>query len=182
MTEHITLVGNVASTPEHAQTPSGVSVLTFRLASNRRRFDAKSGAWVDAGTNWYTVSAYRRLADNARDSLGKGDSLIVTGRLRLREWESAGRRGMSAEVDAEALGPDLRWGTSRFTRSLRAGAARGPGEVGVPDGEVAAGASGSAMDAGTAMSAERPGESDRRRESGEDAWSVTGADAVQMPF
>ncbi|MDR6866061.1 single-strand DNA-binding protein [Microbacterium resistens] len=119
MTDIITLVGNIASTPESTQTHSGVEVLTFRLATNNRRFDAKTGDWVDAGTNWYTVSAYRRLAENARTSLGKGDSVIVTGRLRLREWESNGRRGMSAEIDAESLGPDLRWGTSRFTRAQR---------------------------------------------------------------
>jgi len=193
MNEHITLVGNVASTPEHAQTPSGVSVLTFRLASNRRRFDAKSGTWVDAGTNWYTVSAYRRLADNARDSLGKGDSVVVTGRLRLREWESAGRRGMCAEVDAEALGPDLRWGTSRFTRTPRIGALRGPGDPegpddGGPSGEDAGrehpgggGAGAVAAEDGKVIS-EAPTESHRRRELPEDAWSVLAVDAAQVPF
>ena len=193
MNEHITLVGNVASTPEHAQTPSGVSVLTFRLASDRRRFDAKSGTWVDAGTNWYTVSAYRRLADNARDSLSKGDSVVVTGRLRLREWESSGRRGMCAEVDAEALGPDLRWGTSRFTRSPRSGVLRGadgleglgddegPGEEGTGRERGAGDRSGTtAGEDGTV--AERPGEGHRWRERPEDAWSVPVSDAAQVPF
>lgn len=125
MTDTITLMGNIASTPESSTTVSGVAVLSFRLASNTRRYDARTSAWVDTGTNWYTVTAYRRLAENARDSLSKGDSVIIVGRLRLREWEANGKRGISAEVDADAIGADLRWGTSAYQRNGRSPSGEG---------------------------------------------------------
>ena len=120
MADNITVVGNVASPPEPGRTPSGIETLTFRLATNNRRQDPKTGTWTDAGTNWFTVHAYRWLAENALASLSKGDSVIVTGRLKLREWETKeGKRGMAVEIEADSIGPDLRWGRSAFQRVSR---------------------------------------------------------------
>ncbi|GAA4482918.1 single-stranded DNA-binding protein [Microbacterium panaciterrae] len=120
MADNITVVGNIASSPESGRTPTGIETLTFRLASNNRRPDPKTGGWIDAGTNWFTVHAYRWLAENALASLSKGDSVIVTGRLKLREWESKeGKRGMAVEIEAESIGADLRWGRSTFQRVSR---------------------------------------------------------------
>ncbi|MDQ4212635.1 single-stranded DNA-binding protein [Microbacterium capsulatum] len=117
MADIITVLGNVASSPEPGRTATGIETLTFRLASNNRRPDPKTGEWVDVDTNWFTVHAYRRLAENAMASVSKGDSVIVTGRLKLREWESKeGKRGMSVEIEAESIGADLRWGRSTFQR------------------------------------------------------------------
>src|SRR5690606_9420741 len=44
--------------------------------------------------------------------------VIVTGRLRLREWQNADRAGMSIEVDADVLGHDLNWGTAKYMRTM----------------------------------------------------------------
>ncbi len=91
---------------------------SFRLASNLRKFDRKRNEWVDAGTNWYTVSTYRQLAINAVGSVFKGDRVLVTGRLRIREWGDGEKRGVNIDLDADALGHDLSWGKSTFTRSI----------------------------------------------------------------
>jgi single-strand DNA-binding protein len=112
----ITITGNVATPPELKRTSSGVAIATFRVASGQRRYDRDAGAWSDAGTNWYTVSAFRTLADHAYRSLQKGDRVILTGRLRLREWENGTRRGTAIEIDAEAIGHDLLWGTTTFMK------------------------------------------------------------------
>ena len=40
--------------------------------------------------------------------------MIVTGKLKLREWESGERRGISADIDADSIGHDLRWGASAY--------------------------------------------------------------------
>jgi len=98
-----------------------VSILNFRVASNHRRFDQKSNAWVETEPNWYNVSAFRRLADNGKLSLARGDSVIVTGRLRVREWENNGKRGTSVDLEADSIGPDLRWGTVRYARTSKNG-------------------------------------------------------------
>ena len=112
----ITITGNVATPPELKWTPSGVAIATFRVASGQRRYDREAGAWSDAGTNWYTVSAFRALADHAYRSLQKGDRVILTGRLRLREWDNGTRRGTAIEIEAEAIGHDLLWGTTTFMK------------------------------------------------------------------
>lgn len=112
----ITITGNVATPPELKRTSTGVTIATFRVASGQRRYDREAGAWSDVGTNWYTVSAFRTLADHAFTSLHKGDRVILTGRLRLREWDNGTRRGTAIEIDAEAIGHDLRWGTTTFRK------------------------------------------------------------------
>jgi len=117
MKEQITIVGNIGSDPERRQTGSGVTVASFRVACTERRFDEKTGAWVDGSVSWYRVSAFRRLGENALTSLRKGERIIVTGRLRLREWQAGDKRGMEAEIDADALGHDLLWGSTTFHRT-----------------------------------------------------------------
>ncbi len=39
--------------------------------------------------------------------------------MRLREWENEAKRGVSADVVADAIGHDLRWGTTRFEKAAR---------------------------------------------------------------
>lgn len=62
------------------------------------------------------MTAFRTLAINAAASIGKGDRVIVAGRIRIREWSSGERSGTSIEVDAEVIGHDLGWGTTEFQR------------------------------------------------------------------
>ncbi|MFK4837689.1 single-stranded DNA-binding protein [Microbacterium sp. ZW T2_14] len=121
----ITITGNVATLPELKQTSAGVTIATFRVASGRRRYNRETESWIDAGTNFYTVSAFRTLADHAYQSLQKGDRVLLTGRLRVREWENGTRRGTAIEIDADAIGHDLRWGTTTFVKD--AGRAAGGG-------------------------------------------------------
>jgi len=116
MSDTITIVGTVGTDPE-TKTPTGFPITTFRVASSQRRFDRTTGAWTESGTNWYTASAYRRLAENAYTSLRKGDRVILTGRLRVRNWEAGEKRGTSVDIDVEAIGHDLLWGTSTFARA-----------------------------------------------------------------
>ncbi|MBD7956567.1 single-stranded DNA-binding protein [Microbacterium sp. Sa4CUA7] len=119
MSETITVAGNLAADPERRTTAGGDAVVSFRVGSTQRRLDKDTGQWVDAYTNWFHVSAFRSLAENALLSLRKGDRVIVTGTLRLRTWENDSRSGVTADIDAAAIGPDLRWGTTVFTRRAR---------------------------------------------------------------
>lgn len=133
MTDTMTITGLVATTPRHIITAEGLAVTSFRLASNLRRFDRKRNEWVDAGTNWYTVSAYRRLALNLVDSVQKSDRVIVTGKLRIRQWSDGDKKGLNIDLDADALGHDLNWGKAVFTRSMHSSsveAAAGSGDLG----------------------------------------------------
>lgn len=113
----ITLVGNVATQPERRRTGSGDAVTRFRVATSPRRWDRDSARWQDGHTSWYSVSVFRRLGDHAFSSLSKGDRVVLTGRLRIRTWESGDKRGTDAEIEAEAIGHDLLWGTTRFEQT-----------------------------------------------------------------
>lgn len=119
MSDHITLVGNIVGDPEERATRGGDPIAAFRLAVSERRFDRERGQWVDGHTNYYAVSVFGELGRNALASLQKGERVFVAGRLRLREWETDAKRGVSADVTADAVGHDLRWGVSAFRRSTR---------------------------------------------------------------
>ncbi|CAH0154733.1 single-stranded DNA-binding protein [Microbacterium foliorum] len=119
MHDTVTIVGNVATDPTQGRTSGGVPVTNFRLASTHRRFDEATQTWIDVGTNWYSVAAFRQLAENAKTSLRSGDSVIVTGRMKIRTWENNGKQGTSVDIDAEVIGHDLRWGTTAYRRSAR---------------------------------------------------------------
>jgi single-strand DNA-binding protein len=126
MTDTITLTGIIATDPRALVTQTGLSITSFRLASTQRRYDRVKGEWVDGDTNWYTVTAFRQLADNVLASLRKGQRVVVTGRVRIRSWESGERTGMTVEVDADAIGHDLVWGRSTFERRVTSAPAAGP--------------------------------------------------------
>ncbi|MGY4857126.1 single-stranded DNA-binding protein [Cryobacterium sp. AP23] len=120
MTDTITLTGIVATTPRSLVTSTGLPITSFRLACRQRRFDRLSSSWVDADTNWYTVSSFRQLARNVEHSVQKGEPVLVTGRLRIRDWENQDRSGTSVEVEADAVGHNLAWGTTSLVRATAA--------------------------------------------------------------
>lgn len=119
MSDHITLVGNVVGELEQRSTRSGGPIAAFRLAVGERKLDRERGEWVDGHTNYYNVSIFGELGAHALRSLRKGQRVVLTGRLRLREWENETKRGVSADVVVDAIGHDLRWGTTRFERASK---------------------------------------------------------------
>ena len=118
MTDTITLTGLVATEPRHLTTSEGLPVASFRLASTQRRYDRAKQTWSDGETNWYTITAFRQLASNAAGSVRKGERVIVTGRLRIKEWTNGDRTGTTVDIEAEAIGHDLTWGTASYVRSV----------------------------------------------------------------
>lgn len=115
MTETITITGNIATEPTVQATNDGVPFTRFRVACTPRRRDPETGEWSDGESNWYTVYAHRTLAENAIKSLSKGMRVIVFGTLKVRDWERDERHGTNVDINAESLGPDLRWGKTTFT-------------------------------------------------------------------
>lgn len=118
MSDTILIRGFTASDPALSTLPNGVPVVNFRLASTPRWQDA-TGTWKEGTTNWYTVKAYRRLAQNIATSIEKGQPLVVSGRQRISRWNREdGTQGTTVEVDALGIGHDLNYGTSIFARTV----------------------------------------------------------------
>lgn len=118
MSESFTVSGLVATTPRHLVTQEGLPITSFRLASSKRRFDRTKKIWVDGETNWFTINSFRQLAINSASSISKGDRIVVSGRLKVRDWDNGERSGTSVEIEADCLGHDLVWGTSEFSRTV----------------------------------------------------------------
>jgi single-strand DNA-binding protein len=107
---HVTIVGNLTDDPEVSFTPNG-AVTNFRLAVTARIKDGDR--WRDGDTSFYRITAWRGLAEHIGDSLAKGDRVIVLGQLRAWSWETPeGERRTVVEVQAEEVGPSLRWATA----------------------------------------------------------------------
>jgi single-strand DNA-binding protein len=118
MSESFTVSGLVATTPRHLVTQEGLPITSFRLASSKRRFDRTKKIWVDGETNWFTITSFRQLAINSASSISKGDRILVSGRLKVRDWDNGERSGTSVEIEADCLGHDLVWGTAEFSRTV----------------------------------------------------------------
>jgi single-strand DNA-binding protein len=118
MSDRVTVIGTLGQEPEERATSKG-GVVSFRLASNDRRRDAQ-GNWVDGPTSWYQVNAWGELGRNVLASLHRGQRVIVNGDLSVSEWDGAdGRKGRSVDIRAAAVGHDLTFGTSVFTRAIK---------------------------------------------------------------
>lgn len=114
---HVTFHGWVGNDVTHRDV-NGVAVANLRVASTPRI--KRKGQWMDGDTTWYSVSAWRALADNIRDSVKKGDAVIVHGRLRSDAWEREdGQISSTLLVEASFVGHDLCRGTSVFLRSTK---------------------------------------------------------------
>lgn len=136
MSDTITVRGYVATEVRSTTADSGLAIAGFRMCSTERRYDREVGSWVDGQTNWYSVSLFRQLATNSAFSIHKGDRVIVTGRLKVRQWAlDDGRSGTAVDIDAESVGHDLMWGTANYRRNVqdRAAAAASPGDESATD-------------------------------------------------
>lgn len=118
MRETTTVVGLVATTPRHLVTQDGLPITSFRMACAYRKFDVAQNKWVDGQTNWYTITAFKQLAINIVGSIAKGERVMVSGKLLVRDWDNGEHAGTSVEIEAEAIGHDLRYGTAVFTRTV----------------------------------------------------------------
>jgi single-strand DNA-binding protein len=116
-TERVTLVGNLTADPELRFTPSGLPVANLRLAVTPRTRQA-DGTWTQGETSFHAVTVWRDQAEHAAETLTKGARVIVVGRPKERTWtDQDGTEHQVSEVDAEELGPSLRWATAKLTRA-----------------------------------------------------------------
>jgi single-strand DNA-binding protein len=98
----ITVIGNLGNEPEMRFTPSGRPVTSFRVATNWR-YTTPDGERKEE-TEWFTVVAWGRLAEQCNQFLTKGRLVYVEGRLRLRSWDGQdGQRRARNEIVADRV-------------------------------------------------------------------------------
>ena len=115
------LVGRLVRDPKQEVTANGTKVTRFRMACSRGRFDRSTNAWVDSEPLFMSVVCWRQLGDNVMQSLGRGDAVVVVGRVTYHEWDepNGGGRQSRYELQATAIGPDLSRYIATLSRPLR---------------------------------------------------------------
>ena len=122
----ITVIGNLVDDPELRFTPSGAPVANFRIASTPRTFDRQTNEWKDGDTLFLACAVWRQAAENVAESLQRGMRVIVTGRLKSRQYETReGEKRTVFEIDVEEVGPSLRSASAKVTKTTRSGGGGG---------------------------------------------------------
>jgi single-strand DNA-binding protein len=99
----VMLIGNVTRDPELRSTPSGQSVASFSLATNRVWKDPSSGERKSAA-EFHNIIAWRKLAEICGQYLRKGSKIYVEGRLQTRNWQGQdGNKRYMTEVIMENM-------------------------------------------------------------------------------
>ena len=118
----ITIVGNLTGDPELRFTPSGAAVANFTVASTPRQFDRQTNEWKDGDTLFMRCSIWREAAENVAESLHRGTRVVVSGRLVSRSWETNdGEKRTVMEMQADEVGPSLKYATAQVTKATRGG-------------------------------------------------------------
>ncbi|MEZ5096087.1 MAG: single-stranded DNA-binding protein [Nocardioides sp.] len=122
----ITIVGNLVDDPELRFTPSGAAVANFRIASTPRTFDRQTNEWKDGDALFLSCSVWRQAAENVAESLQKGMRVVVSGRLKSRQYETReGEKRTVFEIEVDEVGPSLKYATAKVTRTTRSGGGGG---------------------------------------------------------
>ena len=79
------IMGNLTRDPELRTTPSGQSVASFAVATNRSWSDP-SGEKKDS-VEFHDVVAWGKLGELVANYMTKGKKVLVVGRLQTRQWE-----------------------------------------------------------------------------------------------
>ena len=126
----VTVVGMVCSEIRYGQSPADESpVARFQIRTASRRYDKRTGTWTEGDPSYYSLACRRTLADHVASSMGVGDPVVATGRLRICRWRRGEENMISAEIEVQAIGHDLRCGTTVYRRSTPPARIPGPGRA-----------------------------------------------------
>lgn len=121
---NITIHGNIVKDPELRYTNSQLGVLEFSVACTYGKDDKKK-------TTYFDVKAFGKLAENIADSLFKGDTVIVSGRMETSEYtKKDGTKGKFTSLVADEVGASLRW--TKWVKDQSAATMAKVGSVGKP--------------------------------------------------
>jgi single-strand DNA-binding protein len=96
------IAGNLTRDPELKALPSGISVTSFSVATNR--------VWKDQDGNkkeqadYHNIVVFGRQAETAAQYLKKGQTVLVEGRIQTRSWDADdGSKRYRTEIVADKV-------------------------------------------------------------------------------
>ena len=97
----VILAGRITADPELKQTPSGVSLVTFSLAVNRR-FGSRDGQNQQPEADFFRITAWRNTAEFIAKYFRKGSAICICGSIQNRSWtDQNGQERYVTDIIAE---------------------------------------------------------------------------------
>ena len=109
------VLGNVTRDPEQKKLPSGQTVASFGIATNRFY---KQNEEKKQEVEFHNIVLFGRLAEIAAQYLKKGSLVLVEGRIKTRNWTDASEnKHYKTEIIGESLQLGPRAGGAEFESS-----------------------------------------------------------------
>ena len=106
----------VVKDPEIRFTDNGRSWAKVRCSAKDRKRDAQ-GNWAD-GDPLFIDIIIGSEAENLVESIRVGDSITVSGKLKMRQYEVEGQKRNDFQISADYVGVSLRWNPAKTPRAL----------------------------------------------------------------
>ncbi len=102
MINQVVIQGNAGSDPELKFVKDNLAIATVSIAHTPRT--QKDGRWQDGETMWVRVVQFGEKAEALVDAVKKGDSVIVTGALKLATYKGRdGQEKSGLEINATSV-------------------------------------------------------------------------------
>lgn len=97
------IVGNLTRDPELRSLPSGATVTTMAIATNRVWKDKEGNKKED--TQYHNIVVFGKQAETSAQYLKKGQNVLVEGRIQMRNWDDkiSGEKKYRTEIVADRV-------------------------------------------------------------------------------
>ncbi len=122
------LVGNLTRDPEKKVLPSGTSVTSFGLATNRVYMkDGQKQEMAD----YHNIVVFGKQADSCGQYLKKGQNVMIEGRIQTRSWDDAdGKKNYRTEIVADRVQFGPKAGGSNYSSNQTEASQEAPKDTG----------------------------------------------------
>ena len=135
------IIGNLTRDPELKSLPSGISVCSFSVATNRVYKDKEGNKQESA--EFHNIVAFGRQGELVGQYLKKGSSALIEGRLQTRSWEQDGVKKYRTEIVADRVQfgdrkqtNDGNYSAPEPAKDAKAGSAKKDEAIDYPDEEI----------------------------------------------
>ena len=110
--------GNLTRDPELRYFENGSAVCNTGIAINKSWTNPQGQK--QESTEFFDLSIWGKMGENAAESLVRGDRVMVVGSLKIRRVESDdGSKRQFAEINVEEIGPTMRWAITSAVKNSK---------------------------------------------------------------
>ncbi len=97
----VMIIGRVTKEIELKQTPNGVKVANFSIATNHTYKDKDGNKQENA--EFHNIVLFGKLAELVAEYVEKGQELMIEGRLSTSSWEKEGKKYYKTDIIGESM-------------------------------------------------------------------------------